>query len=131
MKFAIIAALSAASLAGTSSWADAPEDAPRSVRLVNIHGYSVLDQEHVLLRGGGQRSYLVTLTNRCPGLNFGVEMTTSFPSRTTIHHPTMEYISGASFGRCYIDTVEEVDNADAARALITQRAEADADSEDS
>ncbi len=131
MKLAIITAFAAASLAGAASWANTPEDTPRSVRIFNVHGYTVLDQEHVLLRGGGRKRYLVTLSSRCPGLNFGIEMTTSFPATTTLYHPTMEYISGADFGRCYIDTVEEVADEDTARELITQRAEADAESENS
>lgn len=124
MKYAIMTAIAAASLTATASWANTPDEVPNSVRLFNINGYSVIDNEHVLLRGGGRRHYLVTLQNECRGLNFGIRMTTSFSARTTIHHPTMEYISGASFGRCYIDTIEEVDDADTARALIENRAEA-------
>ena len=133
MKYAIMAALAAAGMTGAASWASTPEDAPQSIRLFNINGYSVIDEEHVLLRGGGRKRYLVTLTDRCQGLDFGIRMATSFPSSTTLYHPTMEYISSPSIGRCYIDTVEEVENADAARALITQRseAEAEADAQDS
>lgn len=99
----------------------APAAAER-LRLVNINGYSVIDNEHMVLQGGVSHSYLVTLRHRCPGLRFGVEVGLSFPSTTTLYTPFLEYVYTTDDVRCYIDTIEPIENADAARALIEQRA---------
>ena len=99
----------------------APAAAER-LRLVNIHGYSVIDNEHMMLEGGARDHYLVTLRNRCPGLRFGVEIRLSFPSTTTLYTPFLEYVYTPDDVRCFIDTIEPVDSVDAARTLIEQRA---------
>ncbi len=96
---------------------------PRCVRLVNIHGYSVIDSEHVVLKGGsGNRRYLATLRRSCPELRFGTRLTTSFGANARICHPTMEYIGGRT---CRIEQIEEVESLEAARALINARAQAE------
>lgn len=114
-------ALSAAGLALT-----APASANDRIRLININGYSVVDDQHVILTGGASRYYLVTLRRRCSGLRFGSAIGTSFDSNATIMNPRFEYIQ-AELGqglRCYIETIEQVESRDAARALIDERAEA-------
>jgi len=113
----------AAALAGLLALS-APAAAER-IRLVNINGYSVIDNEHLVLNGGANRHYLVTLRHRCPGLRFGAEVGTSFPSTTTLYTPFLEYVYTRDDTRCYIDTIEVIDNLDAARALIEQRSSAD------
>jgi len=115
----------AAALAGLLALS-APAAAER-IRLVNINGYSVIDNEHLVLNGSASRHYLVTLRHRCPGLRFGAEVGTSFPSTTTLYTPFLEYVYTRDDTRCFIDTIEEVDNLDAARALIEQRSSADGD----
>ncbi|WP_203292210.1 DUF6491 family protein [Maricaulis parjimensis] len=125
MKHLISSALVAASLSGLTACASTATETSAPVRLVNVNGYNVLDREHVLLNGGASRHYLVTLRRRCPGLNFGIELATSFPATTTLHYPMNEYITLDDGMRCFIDTVEEVESADAARALIAERAEAE------
>lgn len=122
IHFAIAAAI-AGGLALT-----APAAAER-LRLVNVNGYSVIDTEHMVLQGGVNRSYLVTLRHRCPGLRSGVEVGLSFPSTTTLYTPFLEYIYTTDDARCFIDTIEPVDSVDAARALIVERAEADTTSD--
>ncbi|MEE2527176.1 DUF6491 family protein [Hyphobacterium sp. HN65] len=130
MKYLTIAAFAALAICSAPVMAqDEGEEAPRCVRLTNINGYSVIDRQHVVFRGGASRHYLATLRNRCPDLNFGVQLTTSFGRSATICPPAMEYITPESGFRCYIDSVEEVDSVDAARSLIEERAAADAEGE--
>lgn len=124
MKTWIMAALA------TTAFAVAPagaigkeEDSPRCVRLTNINGYSVIDREHVVFRGGASRHYLATLRHRCPDLNFGVRLATSFGDNATICPPVVEFITPENGFRCAIDTIEEVESVDAARDLIETRAE--------
>ncbi|WP_339737028.1 DUF6491 family protein [uncultured Maricaulis sp.] len=106
----------------------APAAAER-IRLVNINGYSVIDNEHLVLNGGASHHYLVTLRHRCPGLRFGVEVGLSFPSTTTLYTPFLEYVYTRDDVRCFIDTIEPVDSLDAARALIEERAAAESAAE--
>jgi len=97
------------------------------IRLVHVNGYSVIDSEHVVLNGGASRHYLVTLRHRCSGLRSGVRIATSFPATTTLHPPYIEYIhvgGGVSSMGCTIRTIEEIDNVEAARTLVADRAAA-------
>lgn len=93
-----------------------------SIRLVNINSYQVVDNQHVILRGGVSRYYLVTLANRCHGLRYGMQIGTSLPTRGRVFSPRTEYIVTRDSYRCYIDTIEEVEDREAAQALIAERA---------
>lgn len=96
------------------------------IRLVNVHGYSVIDNQHLVLNGSARRHYLVTLRNRCNAIRWGHQLATSFPSTVTLHEPIVEYVYAQdSHYRCYIDTIEEVDSVDAARELVSSRADAE------
>ncbi len=107
-----------------------PASADR-VRLVNINSYSVVDNQHVLLRGGASRYYLVTLLHRCYGLRGGMQVGTSLPTTGTVFSPRSEYIITRDHDRCYIDTIEEVEDRDAAIMLIEERAQdSDAEADD-
>ena len=130
MKHPISTLLVAAALLGSAGCASTSTESRSSVRLVNVNGFSVLDREHVLLKGGVSRNYLVTLRNRCPGLNFGIQLTTSFPATTTLYYPMSEFIILEDGTRCYIETVEEVDSEEAAQTLIHERSEAEAAEDD-
>ncbi|WP_323763108.1 DUF6491 family protein [Maricaulis sp.] len=98
------------------------------IRLRGINGYAVLDRQHLVLRAGASRRYLVTLKRRCFGLRSGHSIGLSVRSHSTIHNPHFEYIQTGQ-ERCYFDTIEEVDSNDQARALIAARAEAAAAAE--
>ncbi|MHA6289116.1 DUF6491 family protein [Maricaulis sp. CAU 1757] len=101
--------------------------AAQSIRLVNVNGYNVLDREHLVLNGGASRHYLVTLRRSCFGLNHGVRVGLSFPATTTLHSPHMEYVTvadGPHDQRCYIDTIEQVEDIETARLLVEERAQA-------
>lgn len=135
MKYLIIASLAACAFTAAPAIAinhlDNGEDvAPRCVRMVQINGYSVIDREHVVFRAGASRHYLATLQHRCPDLNFGVRLATSFGENATLCPPVIEYVTPDNGFRCAIDTVEEVDSVDAARTLVAERAEAEAASDD-
>ncbi|QNL19041.1 hypothetical protein HXX25_06730 [Hyphobacterium sp. CCMP332] len=135
MKYLTIASLALCASAAAPAMAidhhgNEEEGTPRCVRLVQINGYSVIDREHVVFRGGASRHYLATLRHRCPDLNFGVQLATSFGENATLCPPVVEYITPDNGFRCAIDTVEEVDSVEAARALIEARAEIEAQSDD-
>ena len=99
------------------------------VRIMNINGYSTLDDQHLLLNSGASRHYLVTTRRSCYGLEHGMQVGLSFPDRTRICNANLEYIVVPDGGRCQISTIEEVENADAARALIAQRAASETEGE--
>lgn len=102
--------------------AQAGEDAPNCVWLRNINGYTVLDDQHVVLNGGVSRHYLVTTRTRCSGLRFGVQIATSFDDTERLCQPMLEYIIPEDGWRCAIDTVEEVESIERARELVEARA---------
>ncbi|WP_417483170.1 DUF6491 family protein [Maricaulis sp.] len=112
-----------AALAGMLAFS-APSAAER-IRLVNINGYSVIDNQHMVLNGGPSDHYLVTLRNPCHGLRSGVEVGLSFPSTTTLYTPFLEYVYTRDDGRCFIETIEPVDSKEAAEALVEERAAED------
>ncbi|WP_417488166.1 DUF6491 family protein [Maricaulis sp.] len=93
------------------------------VRLGRVDGYAVLDRQHVVLRSGVSRHYLVTLERPCFGLRTGFSLGLSVRSYTTIHTPHFEFVQTED-GRCFFDSIEVVESNDAARALIAARAEA-------
>ena len=108
----------------------APEP-PRCVRLVNINGYSVIDDAHLVLNGGASRHYLVTLRRNCSGLRFGAQLSTTLRSSGRVCQPIVENVITSDGWRCPIDTVEEVESLEAAEALIAARAHAEANADSS
>lgn len=127
LTYAVMAAATA--FAAPALAQDAADDGPRCVRLTNINGYSVIDRQHVVLRGGASRHYLVTTRHSCPGLNFGARIATTFGETETVCPPVIEYLIPDDGFRCAIDTIEAVEDEDAARALIEARAIAAAEAE--
>ncbi|MDG2043933.1 MAG: DUF6491 family protein [Maricaulis sp.] len=98
-----------------------------SIRVVNVRGFSIIDNQHLVLNGGVSRHYLVTLRHVCPSMRFEHTIATSFGPTATIHSPHFEYIyTRDQDRRCYIDTIEHVESLDAARALLAERAEDEA-----
>ncbi|WP_297737352.1 DUF6491 family protein [uncultured Maricaulis sp.] len=98
------------------------------IRIRNINGYAVLDRQHLVLRAGASRRYLVTLKRRCMGLRGSTGVGLSLDNFATIHNPHFEYVQTRQ-DRCYFDTIEQVDSNDEARALIAARAQAAAEAE--
>ena len=101
----------------------------QSIRVIGVDGYMVIDREHVVLDGIGQRHYLVTLRRSCPSLTGGMRIATSFPATGTVFNPRLEYLvtgDRRTGERCYIDTIEHVESRDAARALVEERRQAEA-----
>jgi hypothetical protein len=99
-------------------------DPARCVRIRTISGYTVIDDRHLLIRGGPSRHYLITTRQRCSGMRFGVQIGVSFSDNQRICQPHMEYVIPDDGWRCLIDTIEEVDSPDHARDLIARRAAA-------
>ena len=99
----------------------ASRDTPLRIR--NVNGYAVLDRQHLVLRAGASRRYLVTLQRRCLGLRGSAGIGLSLRNFSTIHNPHFEYVETRE-DRCYFDTIEAVESNDEARALIAARAEA-------
>lgn len=98
------------------------EPAQRScVRLININGYTTLDDRHLLLSGGASRHYLVTTQRSCYGLERGMQVGLSFPDTARICNASLEYLVVPEGGRCRIQSIEEVEDAETARRLIEAR----------
>ncbi|MEO1040392.1 MAG: DUF6491 family protein [Pseudomonadota bacterium] len=123
-------------LAGPAGLAqDAPEaasdplEAPRCVSMRPINGYTVIDRRHLLLRSGASRRFLVTTRSNCSELRFGSQIGTSFRDFGRLCRPFVEYIYPEHGFRCAVDTIEEVESEEAARALIEARAAAEAAAE--
>jgi hypothetical protein len=112
---------SGAAMAQAESMPQASESSP-CVRLVNINGYSTLDDQHLLLTGGANRHYLVTTRRSCYGLEHGMQIGLSFPDTARICNARFEYLVVPDGGRCRIQSIEEVDDASMARRLIEARA---------
>ncbi|CAN0312061.1 unnamed protein product, partial [Chrysoparadoxa australica] len=91
------------------------------VRLININGYTTLDDRHLLLSGGSSRHYLVTTQRSCYGLERGMQVGLSFPDTARICNASLEYLVVPEGGRCRIQSIEAVDDAQAARRLIEAR----------
>ena len=110
-----------------STIAIAPAAASDRIRVVNVRGFSIIDNQHLVLNGAVSRHYLVTLRHVCPSMRFEHTIATSFGPTATIQSPRFEYIyTRDQDQRCYIDTIEEVESLDAARALLAERAEDEA-----
>lgn len=99
-------------------------DPARCVTIRTISGYTVIDDRHLLIRGGPSRHYLVTTRQRCSGMRFGVQIGTSFSDNQRICQPHLEFVIPDDGWRCLIDTIEEVDSREHARDLIARRAAA-------
>lgn len=121
---ASLAALTLTAGLAAPALADAEEDAgSQTIRVMGVRGYSVLDHEHVVLDGIGDRHYLVTLRRPCPSLIGGMRIGTSFAATGRVYNPRWEYLTTGGVGgeRCYIETLEEVADRETARSLIEER----------
>jgi len=93
------------------------------VSIRNVNGYSVIDNQHLLLRAGVSEQYLITTKQRCSSMRFGTQVGLSFGNNRRICPPFIEHIVTDDGMRCQIDTIENVDSLDAARAMIESRQE--------
>lgn len=91
------------------------------VSVRSVHGYSVIDDRHLVLNSGVNRHYLVTTRQQCRGLRYGVRVATSIDGPRTICSPNFEYVMPDNGMRCGVDTVEEVESVDAAREIVAER----------
>lgn len=111
--------------AGGAAQAAPEDDAPRCVSVRGINGYTVLDDQHLLLRGGASRFYLVSTRTRCSGMSAGAEVGLSFGDTARICRPIVEYVIPEDGWRCAIESILEVDSEEAARALAAQDSDAE------
>jgi hypothetical protein len=127
MAVAVQSILLAGLLAASGGDAQDPsEDGdPRCVLVRGVNGYTVLDDRHLLLRGGANRYYLVTTRTRCSGLRFGASVGLSFQDTARICRPVTEYLIPEDGWRCAISEIVEVDSEDDARARIEEQARAE------
>ncbi|MCH8488955.1 MAG: DUF6491 family protein [Oceanicaulis sp.] len=107
---------------GSDARAEDESDPARCVTIRTISGYTVIDDRHLLIRGGPSRQYLVTTRQRCSGMRFGVQIGVSFSANQRICQPHMEYVIPDDGWRCAIDTIEEVHSREHADELIARRA---------
>lgn len=99
------------------------------LRMTNVHGFTVIDDTHVVLNGGARHHYLVTTRSRCPDLRWGMQIGTTLPRTGTVCSPVGEYLVSEDGWRCPIETIEEVEDLETAEALVEARAQAEADGE--
>lgn len=118
----IFAALVLAGVTGAVSQA-AQDEASDCVLVRGVSGYDVLDDQHLLLRGGASRLYLVTTRTRCSGLRSGASIGLSFGDTARICPPITEYLIPDDGWRCRISEIVEVEDEAAARQLIAAQTE--------
>jgi hypothetical protein len=97
------------------------QDEDRCVQIRQVSGYSVIDDQNVLIRMGASRHVLVTTRTRCSGLRQGIQIGTSFGDNTRICRPSVEHIVPEDGWRCQIDSMQEVDSEEQAREIIAAR----------
>lgn len=91
------------------------------IRMTNVHGFTVIDDTHVVLNGGTRHHYLVTTRSRCPDLRWGMQIGTTLPRTGTVCSPVGEYLVSEDGWRCPIETIEEVEDLETARTLVEAR----------
>lgn len=91
------------------------------VSVRDVHGYSVIDDRHLVLNSGVNRHYLVTTRQQCRGLRYGVRVATSIDGPRTICSPSFEYVMPNDGMRCGVDMIEEVESVDAAEQIVAER----------
>ena len=123
-SLALALAVSACASTASDQTASAEERTRPCVFVGNINGYSVIDPEHLVLQANVSDRYLITTRSRCSSLRFGVEVGLSFQSNRRLCPPIVEHITTGDGQRCQIDTIEEVESVEAARALVQSRREA-------
>ncbi|MBB34266.1 MAG: hypothetical protein CME88_15235 [Hirschia sp.] len=123
----ILASCAAAPNETAMASADSSEPLNQNTCLRNesISGYQTLDRMHVLVSAPSRsRTYLVTTRNKCREMDHANGLV--FKSATTCVTPGDKIIVpdsvSAMSSSCWIDTIERVENKDAALALIEQRA---------
>ena len=94
------------------------------LRNASISGYRALDRSHVLVEAPTRsRTFLITTSNDCRELDFSnsmlIKSTTSCVERGDKIYVPEDML--ASPNGCWIQTVEPVEDKDAALALIAQR----------
>ena len=126
MVIAVQSLIAAAALGATGAGAqDAADDpAPRCVHVRGVNGYAVIDDRHLLLRGGADRHYLITTRRRCSGLRTGASVGLSFADTARVCPPFNEYVIPDDGWRCAIEDVVEVEDEDDARVRIAARSQA-------
>lgn len=90
-----------------------------------INDFSVIDDEHVVLRGAGSRYYLATLFGTCLGIGYTESIALSSVTSTICEnggeHITFRDVTGPQ--SCLISQVERVADIKEARAIVAKRKE--------
>jgi hypothetical protein len=80
-----------------------------------IDGWNYLDREHLILRDGARRKYLVTLVRQCNGLaNSEVIAHTSTISSLTRHDKFLVRDAGRFVDDCYVKSLHKLEALEAA-----------------
>ena len=98
------------------------EDAPTCVRQSQVNGFNVIDRKHLVLHSGASREWLVTLKNRCQGLRHEHKIAVKGTGIGCLDKFDQIIVNDNGFvTQCRIDTIEYVEDAKAAKALVEQR----------
>jgi hypothetical protein len=115
--------------AGASKPADEHHDTsaadPSCMTIGDISSQTVIDDQHLLLRAGPDRLYLLTTRDRCSGMRPGERITLSFNPDRPLCRPDEEHVTPPDGWRCAIADIEPVESEDAARAQASARRDED------
>ena len=124
LALAVVAVLG---LAGCAS--SRPTDAASAtdrvcVRVQQINSYQPIGDHHVVIKASASKRYLLTLDEICTGLKFARGIAIAEAS-TRVCNDGFSFLTfqqpGHGTRRCRIINLEEVENSDAAEALVESR----------
>ncbi len=122
-----VAVVAGLGLAGCAS--SQPTDAASAtdrvcVRVQQINSYEPIGDHHVVIKVSVSKRYLLTLEEICTGLNFARGITIADTS-TQVCNDGFSFLAfqqpGHGARRCRIINLEEVENREAAEALVESR----------
>lgn len=127
----IVAATFAAMLGATPSWAEEAEDTSdrettskedSCIYVPGINGFNPIDNRHLTVGVGASKTYLLTLRHICHDLRWTEDI--AYDSTLTWSCTnTKDKIIVKGFS-CFIDTIEQVEDHAAAKALVAERKQA-------
>lgn len=128
-RVGLLAVAVAAGLGLTGCTSSQPTDAASAadrvcVRVKQINSYEPIGDHHVVIKVSVNKRYLLTLEEICTGLNFARGIAIADAS-TRVCNDGFSFLAfqqqGHGARRCRIINLEEVENSEAAEALVESR----------
>lgn len=128
------AAVIAAAVISLPVWSDEPEETPTNdeaskedscIYVSGINGFNPIDNRHLTVTVGANKTYLLTLRHTCHDLKWTEDIiydsTLTWSCTNTMDKIIVKGMS------CYIKTIERVEDWAAAKALVADREDAEKD----